>query len=80
LDDHEVVGTVDAEIIGIEQEAVGVMLVDDLEPVLLRHANALAKIDANEGHDLSPVFSDAISSRVSRRLSAYTCISISCIC
>src|ERR1700733_10519975 len=40
LDHHQVVGAVDAEIVGVVQKVIGVVLVDDLKAVLWRHADA----------------------------------------
>src|SRR5262245_10422722 len=39
LDNHEFLGAVNTKIIGVEQEAFGVVLADDLEAVILRHAD-----------------------------------------
>src|SRR5262249_55392192 len=40
LDNHELLGAVDTDIIGVEQEVLGLVLANDLEAVILRHADA----------------------------------------
>jgi hypothetical protein len=42
LDDHQLLGTLDAKVLGVKDEVIGVVLVEDLEVVMIRDVDGAA--------------------------------------